>query len=231
MGKDHIKRIATPRTWEIKRKITKFITRQNDGAHKITQGMALNVILRDMIEIIKNTKEAKYVIKNKIILINNKKARDYRMNVGLFDVITIPDMKENYRMLIDTRGKLYAKKISDKEANITPYKIENKTILNKTLTQINMSAGKNIRMPHKEAQKYKTGDTILFNTKDNKIEKHIELKKDTSIYFIEGKHIGQQGMLQEKTNETYDIKIGNETINSTKEKLFALGDKKPEIEL
>ena len=63
------------------------------------KGMALNVILRDLIGIIKNTKESKYVIKNKTILINNKKARDYRMNVGLFDVITIPDTKENYRMV------------------------------------------------------------------------------------------------------------------------------------
>ena len=231
MGKDHIKRIATPRTWEIKRKVTTFITRQNDGAHKISQGMALNVILRDLIGIIKNTKESKYVIKNKTILINNKKARDYRMNVGLFDVITIPDTKENYRMLLNLKGKLYIKKISEKEANITPYKIENKTIIGKNLTQINMSAGKNLRMTNKEAQKFKTGDTIMFDTKNKKIQKHIELKKDALAFFIEGKHIGQQGIIIQKTNETYDIKVDEEKISSIKEKFFIIGDKKSEIEL
>ena len=231
MGKNHIKRIATPKTWDVKRKITTFITRQNSGAHKLSLSMSLNVILRDLIDVIKNTKEAKYIVKNKMVIVNNKKVRDYRMNVGLFDVITIPTLKENYRILLNTKGKIYAKKINDKEAEIVPYKIENKTIISKKYAQLNLSAGKTIRIAIEQLKNYKTGDTIIFNTKTNKIEKNIELKQGAIVYFTEGKHIGQKGEVQEETKEAYRIKMGDKLLETAKEKFFVLGNKKSEIEL
>jgi len=39
--KNHLKRIATPRTWVIDRKAETFITRPKPGAHSLYFGMSL----------------------------------------------------------------------------------------------------------------------------------------------------------------------------------------------
>ena len=45
MGKGHLARLAAPRTWQIDRKSSVFITKPVPGPHGLQSGMPVNVIL------------------------------------------------------------------------------------------------------------------------------------------------------------------------------------------
>ena len=59
MIKRHLKRYATPKTWNIKKKGIIFITRPNPGAHPRVLSMPINVVLRTMIQCVNTTKKRK----------------------------------------------------------------------------------------------------------------------------------------------------------------------------
>ena len=49
MGKDHLARLAAPKTWHIDRKSTTFITKPVPGPHGLQSGMPVNVILKEIL--------------------------------------------------------------------------------------------------------------------------------------------------------------------------------------
>ena len=97
--KNHLKRIATPRTWVIDRLSRTFITRPKPGAHSLAQGMPLSVILRDMVKVASTTAEVKKILNNKEVLVDGKRRKDHRLIVGLFDIISIPELKQQFRIV------------------------------------------------------------------------------------------------------------------------------------
>src|SRR3989344_2506025 len=103
--KRHLKRLTAPRTWQIKRKGIKFITRPLPGSHKLEASLPLIVILRDLLKIVKTTREANYLIKNKKVLVNGK-VMERRFGVGLMDILAIKEIDKRYRIILDRRGKL-----------------------------------------------------------------------------------------------------------------------------
>ena len=62
-----------------------------------------------------------------------------------------------------------AKEITKENAQDLILKIKGKTKIKGGKTQINTLNGFNIILTDSEAKKYKLGDTIIYNTKENKI--------------------------------------------------------------
>ena len=106
MAKKHLKRLNAPKSWKIKRKGIKFITRPNPGAHSFSLGMPINIVLREIFEYAKTTKEVKNILNNKEVLINGVRRKDHRFIVGFMDIIAIPGIKAYFRVLLDKKGKL-----------------------------------------------------------------------------------------------------------------------------
>ena len=77
--KDHLKRINTPRTWQILRKANKFITRPSSGAHPHDLCLPMNVILKKL-NFAKTTKEAKIILDKKEVLKDGKKVKNPASN-------------------------------------------------------------------------------------------------------------------------------------------------------
>ena len=67
--KNHLKRIASPREWNINRKKNIFVIRPNAGGHSLEQGLALGLVVRDMINMAKTMSEAKKIINSESTLI------------------------------------------------------------------------------------------------------------------------------------------------------------------
>ena len=59
MGKDHLKRLAAPKTWGITRKNTKFITKPVPGPHGMQAGMPLSVLIKEILNYAGTTREVK----------------------------------------------------------------------------------------------------------------------------------------------------------------------------
>ena len=113
---DHMKRLAAPRTWPLKRKVSVWVTKQSAGAHSIEDSMSAVTVLRDMVGACDTAREAKRIIGNREMFVDGKAVKNPKAPVGFMDVISIPKMNLNYRMLITDKGKLALVPIDADEA-------------------------------------------------------------------------------------------------------------------
>lgn len=228
MGKKHMKRLVAPKTWRIERKKTKFITRPNPGAHSYALGMPLNLIFKDVLNHCKTSKEVKDVLKDKEILVDGIRRKEVRFIIGFMDVLSIPVLKEEYRMLLDKKGKLNLIKIKKNEADLKISKIKGKKVLGKNKIQLNLSDGKNLLV---KENKYRVSDSLLLKIPEQTIKEIIKLEKGAIVILTGGKHIGLVGEVEEIKDKVIIIKIENELLETKKDYAFAVGNKKAAISL
>jgi len=80
----HLKRYFAPKTWKIKRKGIKYITKPSPGSHKINMAMPLNVILRDILDYADSNREIRFILEKKNIEIDGIRRKDYKFPVHHF---------------------------------------------------------------------------------------------------------------------------------------------------
>ena len=124
MTKSHLKRLAAPKCWQIKKKKNKYIIKPKPGPHNAKLGTPLSLVLRNLLKNVKTSKEAKYLLNNKDVFINNKIRRDPKFVVGFMDIVSIPLTEENYRVLLNKNGKIYLHPIKEKESKTRLCKIK-----------------------------------------------------------------------------------------------------------
>lgn len=229
MGKSHLKRIAAPKSWPIKRKSSKWVYRPNPGPHKIENSLPIGVIVKELLGYVKNTKEIKYVLNQKKVLVNGKIRKDHKFPVGVMDVLTVGN--DNFRVLLNKKGKLTTVEISSAEAKVQPKKIIGKKSLKGKKLQVNLTDGTNIL----SKEDYKVGDTLVFS--ENKVKDHFKLEKGAIIYIISGKQVGSIGILK-KTEEKKGLQQkeitftqGKEDYKTLKKYAFVIGKNKPVINI
>jgi small subunit ribosomal protein S4e len=221
-----MKRITAPRTWNVERKTTKFITKPLPGAHKLEQSVAINTFMKELTKITNTTKETKYVLTNDEVLINGKRKRDFKKPVGFLDIITIKSTNKNYVLTIDHKGALKPKEINEKQATQRLLKINGKTILGKDKVQLNTVNGENLIIKEKESKNYKVGDTLIVEVSTLKILDHIPLKEKALILVYTGKHSSKTGTIQEINTTTVTIKSDKETFETSKKYVIAINKEK-----
>lgn len=229
MVKNHTKSASAPKTWAHGRKKTVFVTRMLPGAHKKELAMPLSVILKESLKFGKTTKEVKNILNTKILLVDQKRRKDYKDGIGFTDTVSIPEIKKSYRMTISQKGKLVPKEISDAEAKIKPCKIINKKNLGKNKYQLLLTGGRNLIVDEKEESK--VGDTLILELPTQKIKKTIKIEKDGVVFLTGGKHIGKEGTITSIDGNKITLKHGNEEIATKKEYAFAIGKTKSEVTL
>jgi small subunit ribosomal protein S4e len=215
MVKNHIKRLAAPKQWNILRKTTTFITKQNPGAHTLKFSIALNNLLKDMLKLTKTTKETKYVLTKQEVLVNGKRQRDNKAQAGFLDVVSIPSMNKTYRISIDSKGMLKAKEITAEQGAELVLKVVGKSKIKAGKVQINTLNGYNIILTDSEAKKYKIGDTILYDSKDSKIKHHLSLDKGAHILIMLGKHAGKYGEIISIKDKVVKVKTEDDTFETS----------------
>ena len=217
----HLSRIAAPKSWSIKRKFRKWITKPSPGSHSLDNSIPLNVLLKEILNYAKTTREVKKSLNN--ILINKTKRKDYRFPIGLFDIIEFPDLQEYYTLIYDRKGKFKTLKINKEDAQTKIYKITGKTILKNKKTQLNLYDGTNILVKKDE---YKVGDSIII--KNQEIVKHLKLEKGALIFVTEGKYVGLTGTIEtiNKGNPiqkpTISFKNKNNLLKTIKDHAFVI---------
>ena len=227
MVKKHLKRLATKKSWPIKRKGITFITKPRPGSHNTTVSTSLNTILKEMMQVVKTTKEVKYILQHKEVMVDGVKRKDHRFTTGLFDVISIKETKENFRVLLNKNGKLTLVNINDKEATIKPCKVVGKTHLKGNKLQINLNDGKNILTKKDDI---KIGDTIIITIPDQKVKEIVRLDKESRIFLTGGSHIGFTGTVENIDGKTITFKSGNDKFETLKKYAFAINNIKVENE-
>ena len=224
MVKNHLKRLNTPKTWDVKRKRIKFIIRPNPGAHSLDDGMPIGVILRDLLGYAKTTREVKRILQENNIIVDGIRRKDPHFSVGFMDTIKFTEIKEAFRVIINKRGKISLLKINEKESSLKPCKIKGKTKL-KAKTQLNLFDGKNILI---EKDDYKTGDTLLLSLPKQEIKAHLKLEKGALICLTMGSHIGEVGVVEDIMANKIKCKTKKGSVFETLKKYaFVIGKDKP----
>lgn len=225
--KNHLKQIAAPRTWFIRRKTTVFTIRPNPGAHSLENGMPLGLLLRDNVQVASTTGEVRKVLNNKEVLVDGVARTDHRHMVGLFDVLSIPKLKKNYRMIMDTKGRLTLTEITATEAAVKLAKVVGKTALKGGKVQFNLHDGRNITSDAAA----KVGDTFVLSLPTVKVSKILSAKKGVKVFLTKGKHAGDVGVLKEVKGMEATYTVEGADVDTAKEYLFVVGEKDTEIKL
>src|SRR3989344_2205249 len=104
MVKRHLKTLTVPVSWPIKKKGQIFVARPIPGK-PISTGMPISLVFKELLKYCKTTAEIKTILRDKEILVDGKRVKNPRTLFGMMDVLSIPLTKENYRLLLNTRGK------------------------------------------------------------------------------------------------------------------------------
>lgn len=225
----HLKRYFAPRAWKIKRKGIKYITKPSPGTHKINMSLPLNVILRDILGYAGSNREVKYILEKKDVTVDGVRRKDFRFPVGLFDVLSLNDINEHFRVILDKKGKIDLIKIGKEESAVKLCKIIGKSVI-KGKIQLNLYDGTNIVA---QDGSYKVGDVILLvKGKKKEIKEKVSLDKGVLIYLVGGKHTGHTGTVQDIIGNRILYKTeSGDTVETLKDYAFPIGKDKPLISL
>jgi small subunit ribosomal protein S4e len=227
----HMKRLVAPKSWGVTRKTSTWIAKPRPGPHGVGSSIPMLVVLRDMLRLCDNSREAKHILGSRGIFVDGRIITDEKFPIGLMDVVTISKTGENYRMALDTHGRLRLTTIAPEEAKVKLVRIENKTVLPKGKFQLNMHDGRNIILAKNQ---YKTGDVLKIEVPSQKILKQLPLKEGCLAILIAGSHPGAL-----VTVESFEVKRGSgqnlvgfkEGFSTVWDHVFVVGEKTPEVKL
>jgi small subunit ribosomal protein S4e len=229
----HLKRLAAPRVLRIHRKERALTIRAAPGPHPLAQAIPLGLLVRDYLGLCDTYKEARKIVSNGDILVDGVKRKNFKFPCGLMDVISIPKMRKNVRILYDRNGKLTLIPISESDAEWKLCRIQDKTIVRGKKVQLNLHDGKNKLV---EKDEYKTGDVLKIAFKENTIDEIYKFDKGTVSMIIGGTHIGEVASIEEihvaSSSKPNLVSLkGEKEFSTIAEYVFPIGKTKPAINL
>ena len=224
--KNHLKRNFTPASWLIARKENKYIVKPRPGAHARDFGLPLNIILKEL-RLGKTGRDVRNILRGKKLLVDGKRREDPRFIMGLMDILSLPEAKKYYRIILDEKGRLKIQEISEEESKFKLSKVLGKTPVKKGKLQINLHDGKNILTK----EKVKVGDSLVQELPSGKIKNVLELKKGAQIFLLKGKHAGDLGEIQEIEGNKIIYQKGKDKIETLKNYAFVIGEKQAMIKI
>lgn len=239
-----LKRKPAPRFWPIHRKEFTWVVKPSPGPHSFENCMPLAIIVRDVLGFAKTRKEAKTIVSQGKVYVDGVIRRKDDFPIGLMDVISIPDVGKDLRVLPSYKG-LILNEINKEEAKFKLCRIEDKTIVSNEHVQLHFHDGSNmlIKVADSKNQKedvYETLDTLKISFPEKQIVEHTRMKEKVFAIITGGKNIGKYGKIVEiekaegKKRRNALVTIEDEKGNRYQTVLnfvFAIGETQPLISL
>ena len=208
----HIKKTVMPKTWPVPRKGKgkRYVAVPSHGTGK---GISLLFLIRDVLGLAKTRKEVRVMTLGGMVKINNKIRHDENFPVNVLDVVSLVAGKDERFYRLEIVNKKFSLVVIDaKEADSKIVKIVGKKILSGGLVQMNLRDGQNFL----SKLKFSVGDSVLLDTKKDKISKILSLKKGAKVEIILGKHAGEKGELvgfeDLVRGRNYEVKLKDKTV-------------------
>jgi len=208
----HLNRQNIGKTWPVERKGTKYLA---VSSHNQNDSIPLIVVIRDILKLARTKKELKKVLNEKQIFVNGKEIREVNFPLSLFDVLSVPKMKKNYKLNLNEHKKMVFEEVSDKDASEKVFKIIGKKVLGKSKLQLNLINGRNVIVDGKE--KINVDDSVVVNFKDGKVSGFVKMEKGKTGFVYRGKHAGISGKIEDVIErggkKLVKLASGDEKIN------------------
>ena len=200
-GKKTIKRQLAPVFWDINRKEGRFIPKTHPGTHSIDTSYPLGVLIRDLLNITNNMYEAKKIINEGKVKIDNVKRYNPNFPAGLMDTIELVPSKQTFRLVPKGSRLLHPIVIDEAEKSVKIVKVKKKVLIAGKRVQYGFHDGKT-KITDKHLQ---VGDTCLVNLPQLDIIKHVPLEINSLVLIIRGDNVGKMGRIQEIKEGTYSL--------------------------
>ncbi|MHA1272835.1 MAG: 30S ribosomal protein S4e [Promethearchaeota archaeon] len=239
-GQKVLKRLNTPKYLQIKRKHGKFTIKPRPGPHPKDFCLTLLHIVRDLLKLADNYKEAKKLIAKGYFKVDGRVIREKGFPIGLMDVLSIEKMGKYYRILPHHHYGLILHEIPEEEASYKLCRINGKTTVKRGHIQLNLHDGRNIlirvadpRNPKEDI--YKRMDVLKITVPDQEILKIIRFKEENLALIVSGKNIGRMGKIISikklfgPNASTVSIEQNGTHIETLYDYTFVIGEDNPEI--
>ena len=217
-GRKTMKRYAAPGYWPIGVKNYKWTIKPDPGPHPIDRSIPLGIVLRDILGLATNMREVKYILNENEVLVDARRIREYKFPVGLMDVISIPKIGKNYRVIPSRNKVLTIKEIPESESALKICKVVNKTFLKGGRQQISLHDGRTLISD----LNVKLGDSILIKLPAQEVVEHYSLSSGNKAVFIGGKNIGLLGEIID-VNDQIEVKTEIGLKRSVKTNVMVVG--------
>lgn len=232
-SRKHLKRFKSPKTWPIHQKENTWTVKPAAGPHAIKESLPLMIVVRDILGIADNSREAKTIINNGEVLVDGRVRKDYKFPVGFMDVIQIPKNNGIYRVLSDSKGRLLLHEIKEENSEFKLCNIEKISLVKGGKTQLGLHDGRNILTE----ETLKVGDVVKLQIPDQEILESIAFEEGNLGLVTGGKHTGEIGKIKEinitksSMSNTVVIETNNNTFLTLKDYVFVIGNEEPIISL
>jgi small subunit ribosomal protein S4e len=241
-GTRALKRLNTPKFLQIKRKHGKFFVNPSPGPHPSRFCLPLLHIVRDLLQIVDNHREAKKLIGLGNFKVDGKIVRDKTYPVGLMDVLSIEKLNKHYRILPDSHHGLILHEIPESESEFKLCRITQKSTLKGGHIQLNLHDGRNIFIRVKDPKKpkedvYKRMDVLKISVPEQEIQKVLKFKEGNLAIIMSGKNIGQIGKIISILKRfgpkasTVSIQHNSDHTETLYDYTFIIGEDQSEINL
>lgn len=228
----HLKRNSMPSSWPIQKKLIKFVSKPNPGSHKRKYVASVLILLRDVLGVAKNTKEAKFIVNNQEVLVNGKKVTKIKMPVGLFDTFETPLTKEKYTLIFDTHGRI--KLVDYKDDNLILKVIKKQKVTGGKFQVFTMN-GYSILVDEKTFNSIKVNDSVHYDIAKKSVSSVLPLKEGNYVYIFDGKFQGYFGEVKGFTTysglakDLIQLDVNGEEHQTAKQYAYVVGTKKTDI--
>lgn len=205
----HLTRKSSTIKLPIERKGTKYIAR---ASSHLSNSVPVVIAVRDMLKLAKTAKEVREMIKNKLLKLNFKHVKDYRESVRLFNILEADKL---YELLVLPTKKFAFVPAKNKDQRLC--KVTNKTLLGKSIIQLNLHDGTNVL----SKEKIKVEDSVYLD-KNNKIKSHISIEKGKKVFVFSGRYAGNMATISEISGKIVSIKLDGGSAEISVRSVIAL---------
>jgi len=190
-GRNKMKRLAAPRSWDISRKANRFIFKPLPGPHPISSAYPLGVVVRDLASMANISRELKFILKSGKVWVDGAARLTPRFPVGLFNVVSVPAEGVDYRLVPSPKGLALAK-VSAEEARTKLCSVYTKTKVKGGHIQYGLHDGRSMV---DDTIKLSPGDAVLIEVPSQKILGQAKLAKGSLGLVLTGDRAGQLGKI------------------------------------
>lgn len=191
----HLKRQNVPTITRLARKGLWWVKKPIPGKHSISTSIPLVLMLRERLSLAETARQAKKLLTKSEVLIDGAKARFLGTPVGLMDVVALPKIGKQYRVIV-SKGGLSFVDADPENAGVKYCRVIGKTSLKKGKVQLNLHDSRNL-IVEKEEDRFKVGDTILLSIPKQAIKGMLKMEKGAKCLVFKGKHAGTVAVLEE----------------------------------
>ena len=218
MTKNHLKARAAPRTWNISRKTTTFITRPNPGSQRLEMTLPLDMIIRQL-GLGQTKKDINYLLRNTEILVNGTRRHDRRFGVGFMDVISVPAAKKYAVLSLDDHGRLTLEETTEAASATKLAQVRTVAAVRGGKLQARLSDGRNVPTTKTLVR----GSTVQIDLAKNAVKHVYAVAEKSHVILTSGKHRGKRGTIESMDAEYVTVKTATGSLSTKREYAFVLG--------